>query len=49
MKQDNGRVVDGAMMYYVVVFSNVIGQLLDVRVLRGEGGDMSDHLIERES
>ena len=33
------------MMDYVVVSRNVIGRLLDVRVLRGEGEGMSDHFL----
>ena len=44
MRQDNGRAVDRAMMDCVVVLRNVIGRLLDVRVLKGEGG-MSDHFL----
>ena len=40
-----GRVVDRAMVDYVVVFRKVIGNLFDVRVLRGEGGGMSDHYL----
>ena len=32
-------------MYYVVVSRYIIGRLLDVRVLRGEEGGMSDHFF----
>ena len=47
VRQESGRVVDRALMDYVVVSKNVIGTLLDVRVLRGEGGGLSDHhLVE---
>jgi len=45
VRQEGGRVVDRAMMDYVVVSRKVIGNLLDVRVLRGEGGGMSDHYL----
>ena len=43
MRQDNGRVVDRAMMDYMVVLRNVIGRLMYVRVFIGKGGAMSDH------
>ena len=45
VRQEDGRVVDRALMDYVVVSRNVIGRLLDVRVLRGESGGMSDHYL----
>ena len=45
IRQDNGRVVHRAMMDYVVVLRNIIGLLLDVRVLRGEGGGMSNPFL----
>ena len=48
MRQDKGRVVDRAMMDYMVVSRNVIGRLLDVRVLR-EGKCMSDHFLAEGS
>ena len=43
MKQDNGMIVNRAMIDNVVVLRNIIGQLLDVSVLRGEGGGISNH------
>lgn len=43
MRQDEGIVMDGAMMNGVVVPSNVVGRLLDVTVLRGESEGMCDH------
>ena len=45
MRQDNGRVLDGATMDYVVVSRNVMEQLLNVRVLRGDGRGISDHFL----
>ena len=38
MRQHNGRVVDRTMMDYVVVLRNVIGWLIDRRVLTREVG-----------
>ena len=38
-------VTDSALMDYVLVSRKVVGSLLDVRVLRGEGGGMSDHYL----
>ena len=32
MKQDGGRIVDRAMMDYVVISRDMVGRLLDVRV-----------------
>ena len=45
MRQNNGRVVDRAVMDYIIVPRNIKEQLLDVRVLRGEVGGMSDHFL----
>ena len=45
MRQDNGRVIDRTMIDFVVVSRNIIGWLLYVRVLRKEGGGMSDHFL----
>ena len=45
VRQEGGRVVDRALMDYVVVSKNVRGRLLDVRVLRGEGSGLSDHYL----
>ena len=38
-------VTDSALMDYVLVSRKVVGSLIDVRVLRGEGGGMSDHYL----
>ncbi|XP_076031278.1 uncharacterized protein LOC143019503 [Oratosquilla oratoria] len=40
-----GRVVDRALMDYVVVNRIMIGRVKDVHVLRGEGGGISDHFL----
>ena len=40
-----GRVVDKALMDYVLVSRKVLHRLLDVRVLRGVGSGMSDHFL----
>lgn len=45
VRQENGRVVDRALMDYVIVSKKGRDRLLDVRVLRGEGGGMSDHFL----
>ena len=45
MRQEHERVVDRAMMDYVVMSRNVTGQLLEVRVLRREGDGMSGHFL----
>ena len=45
-RQDVGRIVDRALMDYVVVSKDMVGRLLDVRVLRGESGGLSDHYLE---
>ena len=34
------------ILTYAVVSRNGIRRLLDVRVLKGEGGGMSDHFLE---
>ena len=40
-----GRVVERALMDYVLVPKRVVGRLLDVHVYRGEAGGMSDHYL----
>ena len=40
-----GRVVDRALMDYVLTPKRMRGRLLDVKVCRGEGGGMSDHFL----
>ena len=41
----DGRVVDRALMDYVVVSRRRIGSVLDVHVFRGESGGISDHFL----
>ena len=38
-----GRVVDRALIDYVLLPKRILGRLLDVKVRRGEGGGMSAH------
>ncbi|KAK7945076.1 hypothetical protein WMY93_000804 [Mugilogobius chulae] len=45
VRQAGGRVIDKAMMDYVVVSKGACGRLLDVSVKRGESGGMSDHYL----
>merc|ERR1712035_129481 len=40
-----GRIVDRALMDYVVVSKRVRGRVMDVNVLRGETGGISDHFL----
>ena len=40
-----GRVVDKALMNYVLLPRRMLRRLLDVKVWRGEGGGMSDHFL----
>ncbi|KAK7080957.1 hypothetical protein SK128_011301 [Halocaridina rubra] len=42
---DNGRVVDKALMGYVVVNRRAIGRVLDVNILRGPSGGITDHYM----
>ena len=42
---EGGRVVERALMDYVLVPKKVVGRLLDVHVYRGEAGGMSDHYL----
>ena len=39
------RVVDRALMDYMLLPRRMLGRLLDVKVWRGEGGGMSDHFL----
>ena len=45
VKMAHGAVVERAMMDFVLISRRVVGRLLDVPVLRGEGGGMSDILL----
>ena len=45
LRMEEGRVVDSAFMDYLLLPKRILGRLLDVNVLRGEGGGMSDHLL----
>ena len=40
-----GRVVERALMDYVLVSKKILGRLLDVHVFRGEAGGISDHYL----
>ena len=40
-----GRVVERALMDYVLVSKKIVGRLLDVHVYRGEAGGISDHYL----
>ena len=41
LRMAEGRVVDRALMDYVLLPKRMLGRLLDVNVWRGEGGGMS--------
>merc|ERR1711915_612287 len=41
----NGRVVERALMDYVLIARRMIGRLKDVHVFRGMAGGMSDHFL----
>ena len=45
LRMGEGRVVDRALMDYVLLPKRMLGRLLDVKVWRGEGGGMSDHFL----
>lgn len=45
VRVSNGRMTDRAVMDYVLISRRVSGRLLDVHVLRGEAGGMSDHFL----
>ena len=45
VRQTDGRVVDRALMDYVLISRDRIGRLLDIVVRRGVGGGMSDHFL----
>ena len=42
---DKGRLVERAMMHYVLVEKNVLGRLVDLHVAREFGGGVSDHFF----
>ena len=41
----NGRVIERALMDYVLITKRVVGRLKDVHVFRGVAADMSDHFL----
>ena len=43
LRMAEGRVVDKALMDYVLLPIRMLGRLLDVKVWTGEGGGMSDN------
>ena len=45
MRMVEGRVVDRALMDYVLLPKRMRGRLSDVTVCRAEGGGMSDHFL----
>ena len=45
VENGEGRVVDEALMDYVLLPRRILGRLLDVKVWRGEGGGLSDHFL----
>ena len=45
IRVNDGRMVDRALMDYVIVNKSARGRLLDVHVLRGAAGGMSDHFL----
>ena len=40
-----GEVTERALMDYVLIDKRMVGRLLDVHVMRGEGGGLSDHYL----
>ena len=45
LRMTEGRVVERALMDYVLLPKRMLLRLLDVIVWRGEGGGMSDHFF----
>ena len=45
LRMAEGRVVDRALMDYVLLPKRMLGRLLDVKLRKGEGGGMSDHFL----
>ena len=45
VRMAHGAMVERALMDFVLISRRVVKRLLDVRVLRGEGGGVSDHLL----
>ena len=45
LRISEGRLVDRALMDYVLLPKRMLGRLLDVKVWRREGGGMSDHFL----
>ena len=45
LRMAEGRVLDKALMDYLLLPRRMLGRLLDVKVWRGEGGGLSDHFL----
>ena len=45
LRMVEGKVVDKALMDYVLLPRRMLGRLLDVKVWRGEEGRLSDHFL----
>ena len=45
LRMAEGRVVDKALMDYVLLPRRMLGRLLDLKVWRGEEGGLSDHFF----
>ena len=45
LRMVEGRVVEKALMDYMLLPRRMLGRLLDVTVWRGEGGGLSDHFL----
>ena len=45
LRMAEGRVVDKALIYYMLLPRRMLGRLLDVKVWRAEGGGMCDHFL----
>ena len=45
LRMAEGRVVDKALMVYVLLPRRMFGRRLDVKVWRGEGGGLSNHFL----
>ena len=45
IRMANGRVIERAFMYYVLITKRMIGRLKDVHVFRGVASGMPDHFL----
>ena len=45
LRMVEGKVVDKALIDYVLLKRQMVGRLLDVKVRSGVGGGMSDHFL----